>query len=108
MHLRTKLLLLIALLSIALLVNLSALLLLAQTFSHSLQTIQDVAIQQQTTALQMQALLRDAEAALYRYQIEGEAGFAIQFANRLNEFGQEIELFESLASGGQEQAWVAE
>lgn len=108
MHLRTKLLLLIALLSIALLVNLSALLLLARTFSRSLQTIQDVAIQQQATALQMQALLRDAEAALYRYQIEGEAGFAIQFANRLNEFGQEIKVFESLASGEQEQAWAAE
>lgn len=108
MHLRTKLLLLIALLGTALLVNLSALLLLAQTFSHSLQTIQDVAIQQQTTALQMQALLRDAEAALYRYQIEGEAGFADQFTSRLDEFGQEIGVFESLAASEQERAWVAE
>ncbi len=108
MHLRTKLLLLIALLSVALLVNLSALLLLAQAFSHSLQTIQEVAIQQQTTALQMQALLRDAEAALYRYQIEGEAGFADQFTNQLDEFGQEIGVFEALASGDQEQDWVAE
>ena len=48
--------------------------------------MQRVTVRQQVTALQMRALLRDAEAALYRYQIEGEDGFALQFENRLDEF----------------------
>ena len=50
----------------------------------------------------MQADLSDAEAALYRYQIEGEAGFADQFEDRLDEFRLEIDIFESLATNEQE------
>ena len=108
MRLRTKLLLLLAFLIGALFVNLFALLLLVRTFSQSLQTIQDVTVRQQATALQMQAVLSDAEAALYRYQIEGEAGFAVQFEDRLNEFGLEIGVFNSLAASEQERTWVSE
>ena len=108
MRLRTKLLLLLAFLVGALLVNLSALLLLVRTFSQSLQTIQDVTVQQQATALHMQADLSDAEAALYRYQIEGEAGFADQFEDRLDEFRLEIDIFDSVATSEQERTWVSQ
>ncbi len=92
----------------ALLLNLVVLWWLSSAFTESLQTIQKVTVRQRVTALQMRALLRDAEAALYRYQIEGEVGFAIQFENRLDEFEQEINIYESLATNEDEYDWIAE
>jgi signal transduction histidine kinase len=92
----------------ALLLNLVVLWFLSGAFTESLQTIQNVTVRQQVTALQMRALLRDAEAALYRYQIEGEVGFARQFENRLDEFEQEINIYESLATSEDEYDWIAE
>lgn len=106
MQLRTKLIALISILGLALLLNFVVLWLLSSAFTDSLQTIQNVTVRQQVTALQMRALLRDAEAALYRYQIEGEIGFAVQFENRLDEFEQEITIYESLATREVEHEWV--
>ncbi len=106
MQLRTKLISLISILGITLLLNLVVLWLLSSAFTDSLQTIQNVTVRQQLTALQMRALLRDAEAALYRYQIEGEIGFAVQFENRLDEFEREITIYESLATREDEYDWV--
>ena len=94
MRIRSKLLFLVILLSLALLVNLLAMGYLVRTVTRSSQTVQDVSVRQQAVALQMQAQLRDAEAALYRYQIEGEAGFATQFENQLSQFNQEIAAFQ--------------
>ena len=108
MQLRTKLISLISILGMALLLNLVVLWFLSSAFTESLETIQNVTVRQQVTALQMRALLRDAEAALYRYQIEGEVGFAIQFENRLDEFEQEINIYESLATSEDEYDWIAE
>ena len=108
MQLRTKLISLISILGMALLLNLVVLWFLSSAFTESLETIQNVTVRQQVTALQMRALLRDAEAALYRYQIEGEIGFATQFENRLNEFEQEINIYESLATSEDEYDWIAE
>ena len=108
MQLRTKLISLISILGIALLLNLIVLWFLSSAFTESLQSIQKVTARQQVTALQMRALLRDAEATLYRYQIEGEVGFAKQFENRLDEFEQEIFIYESLATREDEHDWVVE
>jgi len=38
----------------------------------------------------MQAQLRGAEAALYRYLMEGVPGFAAQFESHLEDFAQDI------------------
>jgi signal transduction histidine kinase len=108
MRIRSKLLFLVFLLSLALLVNLLAMGYLVRTIRRSSQTVQDVSVRQQAVSLQMQAQLRDAEAALYRYQIEGEAGFATQFENQLNQFSWEIDVFRSLALTEEDQAWAAE
>lgn len=108
MRFRTRLISLITLLGVALLINLLALLLLARTFTRSLRGVQENTVRQQALALQMQASLRDAEAALYRYQIEGEAGFAGQFKARLDEFDQEVATFASLAGDEDERTWVQE
>ena len=108
MRIRSKLLFLVILLSLALLVNLLAMGYLVRTVTRSSQTVQDVSVRQQAVALQMQAQLRDAEAALYRYQIEGEAGFATQFEDQLSQFRQEIADFQALAVTEEEHAWAAE
>ncbi len=108
MRIRSKLLFLVILLSLSLLVNLLAMGYLGRTVTRSSQIVQDVSVRQQAVALQMQAQLRDAEAALYRYQIEGEAGFATQFDYQLSQFSQEIAAFQSLALTEDERAWAAE
>ncbi len=108
MHIRSKLLLLVILFSFALLINLLAMGYLTRTVTRSLQTVQDVSVRQQAVALQMQARLRDAEAALYRYQIEGEAGFAAQFEDQLEQFNQKIAAFQSLALTDDERDWAEE
>ncbi|MCP4289098.1 MAG: GAF domain-containing protein, partial [Gammaproteobacteria bacterium] len=108
MRIRSRLLFLVIFLSLALLVNLLAMGYLVSTVTRSSQTVQDVSVRQQAVALQMQAQLRDAEAALYRYQIEGEAGFVAQFENQLNLFDQEIATFQSLALTDKERAWADE
>ncbi|MCQ3975724.1 MAG: hypothetical protein DPW09_19990 [Anaerolineae bacterium] len=107
MRIRMKLLLLVVFLGLALVVNLLALGYLARTITTALQTIEEVGINQQLVAIQMQARLRDAEAALYRYIMEGEAGFARQFENQLHEFEQDVTNYQAQTSTEQEQAWAA-
>ncbi|MEM7134213.1 MAG: HAMP domain-containing protein [Chloroflexota bacterium] len=107
MSIRLKLYFLIFLFGLALLINLGALGLLARTAMTVLSTTDEV-LQQQSAALQMQALLRDAEAALYRHEIEGETGFATHFRNQLALFQTEVTNYDSLTRNPQETVWVRE
>lgn len=107
MSIRTKLYILIILFGLTLLINLVALGLLARTATTVLNTT-DKVLQQQSAALRMQAVLRDAEAALYRYEIEGETGFATYFREQLNQFQNEIGKYEGLIGTPNQQIWVQE
>ena len=106
MKIRTKLLLLLTFVCLPLLFNLFVLGILVNTVRQSVETIQEVAVRQQAVTLRMQAQLRDAEAALYRYQIEGERGFAIQFESLLSKFADELAIFDSLATTEKEHVWA--
>jgi signal transduction histidine kinase len=106
MRFQTKLLLLTVFWALALVVNLLALGYLARTIPQALQQAERVTIRQQQVVLGMRAELRDAEAALYRYLMEGEAGFITQFDQHLGGFEQDLEVYESLVSNEEEQMWV--
>src|SRR5512138_2858360 len=105
MSLRRRLLIFVLLFSSAVLTNIFALVYLARSISSSLYTIERIR-QRQLAAVQMNAHLRDAEAALYRYQINGEAGFKSQFINQLDNFSSDIDQYNQLASEPIEQQWV--
>lgn len=98
-------LLLLVFFGLALVANLLALVYLARTVTTALQTIEEVGLKQQITAVQMQARLRDAEAALYRYIMEGETGFAVQFDRQLQKFQQDVAAYQAQALSPQEQGW---
>ena len=83
MSLRTRLAIFLLLFSAVVFTNILALFYLAQSVSTSLDSIEDIR-QRQLLTVQMDAHLRDSEAALYRYQIIGEAGFKTQFFEQLN------------------------
>ena len=74
MTLRTRLLIFVLLFSSVVLTNTLALIYMARSISSSLKSIEDIQ-KRQLVVVQMNAHLRDAEAALYRYQIDGQAGF---------------------------------
>lgn len=107
MKIKIRLLVLIAILIIPLIVNL---LILGSLTYFILRSSEDIraAAHQQTAALQMRAQLRDAEAALYRYQIEGEAGFVTQFENQLTNFEQEVTSLQSQSVSPEIDRWVTE
>lgn len=65
MSIRKRLAILIALFSLAVLINILALVYLASSISSSFRVIENVR-ERQLITLQMNAHLRDAEAALYR------------------------------------------
>ncbi|MDX1523116.1 MAG: hypothetical protein R3264_15930, partial [Anaerolineae bacterium] len=95
-------------LSIPLALNLFVLGYLIRIVTQSVETIQEVSARQQAVALRMQAQLHDAEAALYRYQIEGEAAYVEQFERLMGGFEHAISNFETLAISDQEQLWADE
>lgn len=94
MKIKTRLLIQVAILIVPLVVNLLILSSLGLIITRTTQNM-IFATHQQAAALRMRAQLRDAEAALYRYQIEGEEGFAVQFENQLHDFEQETGLLEA-------------
>ena len=104
MSLRTRLIIFLLLFGIAVLTNILALLYLARSVSASLDSIERIR-QRQLLTVQMDAHLRDAEAALYRYQIIGEAGFKIQFNEQLNNFALDLDRYHQLANEPQELSW---
>ena len=86
--------------------NIFALVYLARSISNSLNTIENIR-QRQLIAVQMTAHLRDAEAALYRYQIDGEAGFKSQFIDQLNNFSNDLGQFRQIANDASEKQWTS-
>ena len=94
MQIRSKLVLLIILFSLALTVNLLALGYLGKAalavFSEMNQIHQKL-----SNVNHMQAQLRGAEAAIYRYLMEGVPGFAEQFENHLEDFSKDIQTYET-------------
>ena len=107
MQIRTRLLLLMLLFGFTVLVNCLALLFLARFMSASFDTIEN-ARAHQVLASNMQLELRNAEAALYRYQLEGSSGFAAQFDFESASFGRDVETYRSLALTTNESAWANE
>src|SRR5512140_682862 len=95
MAIRNRLLILVLLFVTAVLVNILALVYLARAVSNSLGVIERVR-ERQLTASQMDAHIRDAEAALYRYQFEGERGFADQFYSKMALFASDVEHYRAL------------
>jgi len=106
MSLRTRLVVFVLLFGSAVLTNIFALVYLARSISNSLNAIENIR-QRQLVAVQMNAHLRDAEAALYRYQINGEVGFKSQFIEQLNNFSRDLEQYSQLADESNEQQWAA-
>ena len=104
MSLRTRLAIFLLLFSAVVFTNILALLYLAQSVSTSLDSIEDIR-QRQLLTVQMDAHLRDSEAALYRYQIIGEAGFKTQFFEQLNNFAVDLDNYHLLATDVQGQNW---
>jgi signal transduction histidine kinase len=104
MSLRTRLFIFVLLFGSAVLTNILALVYLVHSISNSLNTIENIR-QRQLVAVQMNSHLRDAEAALYRYQIDGEAGFKSQFIGQLNNFSNDLEEYHQLATDSKEQEW---
>ncbi len=72
----------------------------------SIQSLQDTAVQQKTVALHMRADLLAAEAALYRFQIEGLTTHANQFDSLMADYERAVTEFEMLARNEQERAWA--
>lgn len=105
MSLRKRLMIFVLLFGSAVLTNIFALIYVARSISSSLDAIERIR-QRQLAAVQMNAHLRDAEAALYRYQINGEGGFKSQFIDQLNNFSADIDQYDQLASEPVEQQWV--
>jgi len=95
MRIRNRLLLLLSLFGIAVLINILALFFLARSVFSSLDIIERVRVRQ-LIAVEMAEKLRNAEAALYRYQIEGERGFATQFQNQIQGFGDSVRFYQTL------------
>ncbi len=106
MRIRVKLLLLVLFLGGALLVNLLALAFLARTVTTTIQTIEEVGLQQQLIAVQMQAQLRDSEAALYRYLMEGETGSKTQFNAQLQNFQNNVSTYQINTTNATENDWA--
>ncbi len=107
MSLRTRLIIFVLLFGSTVLVNVSAVIYLARSISQSLDAIELIR-QRQLVTVQMNAHLRDAEAALYRYQINGESGFKLQFHEHLEQFSSEIAQYQLLAVQPGEQQWASE
>jgi signal transduction histidine kinase/CHASE3 domain sensor protein len=104
MSLRTRLTIFLLLFGIAVFTNIVALLYLARAVSTSLDSMERIR-QRQLLAVQMDAHLRDAESALYRYQIIGETGYKSQFKEQFNNFAEDLDQYHLLVSDPQEQNW---
>ncbi|HEY3310757.1 MAG TPA: sensor histidine kinase [Anaerolineales bacterium] len=107
MSIRNRLTLLALLFTSAVILNILALVYLARAVSNSLAQIENVR-ERQLTASQMDAHLRDAEAALYRYLFEGERGFADQFRSKMSFFAGDIERYRKLSQDQVSGEWAAQ
>lgn len=108
MKIRTKLLLIVLLMCLPLLLNLWLITILRRDTIAAVERVQAVAVRQQAITLQLQARLRNAEAALYRYQIEGDERQIAEFHNWLAQFAAAIVEFRQLAVTPVETSWIGE
>ena len=108
MTIRKKLIQIVALLTIPLIFNLAVLAFQFQRVTTSVQEIQEQAVRQQAESLRMQAQLRDAEAALYRFQIEGLPIYASEFERLMGAYETSANQFQASATTEQEHAWAAD
>ncbi len=106
MTIRTRLAMVVLLFASAVLLNITALFYLVHSVTDSLTLIERVR-DRQLVAVQMSAHLRDAEAALYRYQIEGEQGFATQFETQIQKFGLDVEQYQKLSTDAISRDWAS-
>ncbi|MBI5354746.1 MAG: HAMP domain-containing protein [Chloroflexi bacterium] len=106
MSLRKRLIVFVLLFGSAVLTNIFALIYLARSISSSLNAIEDIR-QRQLVAVQMNAHLRDSEAALYRYQINGEVGFKSQFIEQMQNFSHDLGQYRLLAGEENELQWAS-
>ncbi|MBI5302701.1 MAG: GAF domain-containing protein [Chloroflexi bacterium] len=104
---RTRLLVLMLLFGLAVIINILALFFLARSVSSSLQVIESARVRQ-LAAVETHEKLRNAEAALYRYHLEGAAGFATQFEDQITLFGASVATYQSLAATDEERRWANE
>lgn len=100
-----KLITIAGLLFVALLINLLSLGYLARSSILAFNTASKTNDLLATT-IQMQAEIRSAEAALYRYLIEGEQGFANQFTSHFKAFDQELREYQAAAISSEDIALV--
>jgi len=105
MSIRLKLIATTALLLVALLINLLLMGYLAQSSIAAFNAVRKTNDLLAAT-IQMQADIRGAEAALYRYLIEGEKGFANQFTSHFRAFGQELREYQAAATSSEDIALV--
>ncbi|MEW5717646.1 MAG: ATP-binding protein [Chloroflexota bacterium] len=105
MRIRTRLMALMLLFGMAVAINILALLFLARSIAASLGDIERVRVRQ-LVAVEMDEKLRNAEAALYRYYLEGESGFATQFDDQIASFGASVAAYRALASTPNDQRWA--
>jgi len=96
MSIRLKLIATTTLLLVALLINLLLLGYLARSSIVAFNAVRKTN-DLLTTTIQMQAEIRGTEAALYRYLIEGEQGFANQFTSHYKAFGRELKEYQVAA-----------
>ncbi len=108
MTIRNKLILIVSLLTIPLIFNLAVLGFQFRQVTSAVEDIQQQSVRQQAESLRMQAQLRDAEAALYRFQIEGLPIYASEFERMMGELELSIVQFQSQATTDQELAWAAD
>ncbi len=106
MRFQTKLLVLTIFWSFALVINLVGLGYLAFSVPSALKTAEQISFSQQRASLQMRAELRDAEAALYRYLMEGEPGFKLQFEHHLQAFQNYLADYEQTVHTTAEKKWI--
>lgn len=104
MRIRTRLFLLMLLSAAAVLVNILALVYLARSIASSLATIENARARQQLVT-EMHQELSNAEADLYRYQLEGATGFAAQFDFESAAFARNVQAYQSLATSTNERSW---
>ena len=107
MQIRKKLFVLIILFSLALIVNLLALGYLGKAAVDAFSEMNQLH-QQLANITHMQAQLRGAEAAIYRYMMEGVPGFAEQFDSHLENFSMDIETYQLVLPASNSQLVVSE
>ena len=107
MPIRFRLSFLVFLVFATLLINLFSLGYLARTTIAAFDTINNIN-DQLAIAISMQAQMRGAEAALYRYLMEGVEGFAMQYQSEIHDFENSLEEYQIASVIQDDLGWIDE